>query len=401
LTREGADADLAWTGPSVRGLRVLGFCDYFGMTSSGGVERVAVAVYKRMVAAGAVVTVVTTGPSVKTGRTLSPDGVRIIGVPAYDLSGLLGVQTAVAPRLRLIASNVVNEVAPHVLHANGLHFQTSLLGGAVHRSSEVPLVTSVHVGSVSQLGLPSRLAATAYEQTIGRWLLRQSAHVIAVSGDAAQNAARRGAHRGALTIVENGVDHERFGNLSPVPREGRPRVLYLGRLIGNKGPIVLVKALAQLRARGYGVSAVFLGDGPQKASVARAIEAAGLAGDVALLGHVDAVESFMRAGDILVRPSSTEGMSLALLEAMAGGLVVVASDIPANRDLVTDGKTGLLFPVGRVGALAKCLAALMTDPARCHRLGQAAQRRVMSNTWARCAAETAVVLASSTQWQHS
>lgn len=401
MISEAADANLAWTGPSVRGLRVLGFCDYFGTTSSGGAERVAASVYKRMVAAGARVTVVTTGPSVEAGWTLSPDGVSIIGIPAYDLSGVLGVQVALAPRLRSITSSVVDDVAPHVLHANGLHFQTSIMSGAVQRSSEVPLVTSVHVGTLSRLALPSRLVTMAYEQTIGRWLLRRSAHVIAVSGDAAENAARRGARREALTIVENGVDHRRFGDLASASQGTQPRILYLGRLIANKGPLVLIDALAQLRARGHTVNATFLGDGPQRSSVARSIEAAGLSGDVALLGHVDAVECYMRTGDILVRPSATEGMSLALLEAMAGGLVVVASDIPANRGLITAGETGVLFPHGNAASLADCLAALLADPKGRQTLGEAAKERVKLNTWDRCAVETAAVLTSVAQWQGS
>jgi glycosyltransferase involved in cell wall biosynthesis len=93
-------------------------------------------------------------------------------------------------------------------------------------------------------------------------------------------------------------------------------------------------------------------------------------------GRVDDPAVHTRAADLFVLPSLSEGISNALLEAMAQGLPCIATDIPGNRDLIRDGETGLLVPTGDPGALAQRIALLAGDEGLRASLGRAARRLV-------------------------
>ena len=106
------------------------------------------------------------------------------------------------------------------------------------------------------------------------------------------------------------------------------------------------------------------------------IKAAGLTGRVVLAGAFDAVDEILQAADLFVLPSREEGLSLALLEALAAGLPVVASDIPGNRLVIEDGQEGLLFPPGAAGVLASAIEVLLSEPNRAAALAAAGRARV-------------------------
>jgi glycosyltransferase involved in cell wall biosynthesis len=106
------------------------------------------------------------------------------------------------------------------------------------------------------------------------------------------------------------------------------------------------------------------------------------------VGEVTDVEPYLRAADVFVLPSRDEGMSIALLEAMAVGLPAVASDIPGNRAVVEPGRTGWLVPVDDAAALAAALTTAFTDAGGSMAVGAAA-REAVARQWSieRMAAE--------------
>ena len=108
----------------------------------------------------------------------------------------------------------------------------------------------------------------------------------------------------------------------------------------------------------------------------RQIDEAGLDGRVVLAGSFDTVDDFLAAADVFVLPSLEEGMSRALLEAMAAGLPVLATDIAGNRAVVETEVQGLLVPVRDPEALAQAIDRLWSDPAFANLLGQSARARV-------------------------
>jgi glycosyltransferase involved in cell wall biosynthesis len=159
--------------------------------------------------------------------------------------------------------------------------------------------------------------------------------------------------------------------------EWAPLGFYTGRLHAGKGLSDLVAAWEPILARWPNARLCLAGDGPYRTALEEQIEARNLGGRVILAGTFDSVDELLAAADVFVLPSLEEGMSLALLEAMAAGLPVVATDIPGNRDLVTDAQHGLLVPPARSDALAAAIQRVLDDPELAARLGAAARQRVV------------------------
>ena len=138
----------------------------------------------------------------------------------------------------------------------------------------------------------------------------------------------------------------------------------------------LVAAFAVLHQQRPDARLLLIGDGPLRGEIKRQVEAAGLGDVVLLLGDREDIDAVLPAMDIAVLSSSSEGMSNALLEAMACGLPVIATAVGANPQLVGDGVNGLLSPPCAPDLLARSMIALATSPARCRAMGAASRLRV-------------------------
>lgn len=405
--------------PDLSGLRILAFCDHYPPSETGGgAERVAHEVYRRLAAAGARITVIaavpagvadavetaaavngavetaTDGQRVADGTVEEAGSLEVVRVTGRDLSRLTGAQVLAATGLLGHASRAVERLGPHVLHANSLHFQSTVAAARLARRTGLPLVTTVHVAGIERLPAPVRGATAVWEQTVGRFVLRSSRTAIAVSDSVAAHVASRGMSPERIRVVPNGVDLARF-----VPGETTepPTVAFVGRLIANKGPETLVAAAAMLAGRGVAFRLVLAGDGPQRRELeARVAASPALAERTTFTGFISDVAGVLAGATVLARPSLTEGMPLAVLEAMAAGAVVVASDIPANRELVHHDRTGLLVPVGDVDALGAAIERLVGDPELVARLAGAGRRVADGHAWEVTAARTADVLVEAT-----
>jgi len=187
-----------------------------------------------------------------------------------------------------------------------------------------------------------------------------------------------------VRIVANGVDVAAIDAARPgkaVRRElglpeGVPVIGLVGRLDHwGKGHRELFTAMARLRER-HPVHALIVGSGRREAEVQELAASLGLAGAVHFLGLRRDVPDLLSAMDILVLPSHTEGFGLALVEAMAAGLPVIATSVGALPEVVTEGENGLLIPPRDAGALAGALERLLSDPALAQRLGANARTHV-------------------------
>jgi glycosyltransferase involved in cell wall biosynthesis len=344
-------------------VRLLAFCDYYSPSSCGGAERVAREIYTRLAQDhGVDVTVIGTGGEATSVREqVGEHGIREILVPGTDLSRKLGVQLTVARSLRHVVASLERSVRPTILHANSLHFHSTIVAAGLARRSGVPLVTTAHLGSPEALPAKIRFGALAWDATLGRFVVRRSARIIAVSEAVAQHTRRLGARPANVAVAYNGVDTTRFNAQGRTPRRGPLRVGFVGRLIANKGPHLLLGAVARACASGAAIDAVITGDGPMRAALEERAAQPDLAGRVRFTGAVNDVPSALRDLDVLVRPSYTEGLPLGVLEAMACGAVVVCSDLPGNLELITDSESGLVFPAGNVDRLASALVRLAGD----------------------------------------
>lgn len=159
-------------------------------------------------------------------------------------------------------------------------------------------------------------------------------------------------------------------------RSDTPLALFTGRLHPGKGLDRLIAAWKIVVSRHPTARLLLAGEGPQQMAMARQIEALSLTGHIRLVGAFPEVDELLAAADLFILPSYEEGMSLALLEAMAAGLPVVASDVAGNRAVLRDGREGLLVPAGQVQTLAAAIERLWDDRELGARLGRSARRRV-------------------------
>lgn len=183
------------------------------------------------------------------------------------------------------------------------------------------------------------------------------------------SAARQGAGPGQWL-------RQRFGAERPLTVIGAVQ-----RLDPVKDPLNLLRAFALLRQRlaperAAGLRLVVVGDGPLRGELEAFVEREGLGQDCWLAGSRDDIPSWLAGFDVFALPSLAEGISNTILEAMAAGLPVVATDVGGNGELVEPGLTGALVPAADPEALAEALAAYIDDPARRVHHGQAGRRRV-------------------------
>ena len=238
------------------------------------------------------------------------------------------------------------------------------------------------VSSIRSLNLD----APAWQWQAKRVVLRNSAATIANSKAAAHAVSLRvGAPVEAISVIGNGVampppmaqaERQALRDAIGVPA-GRTFALFVGRLTQVKNIPCLLEAMRNLapdRRPWLGIA----GDGPLRESLRRLMDCHGLAGDASLLGErADAVR-LMQAADFLVLCSDQESSSNALLEAMAAGCAVLASDVGGNPELVEHEHTGLLFAARDSGALAAALSRYTGNPGLRDRMANQARTRLES-----------------------
>lgn len=188
-----------------------------------------------------------------------------------------------------------------------------------------------------------------------------------------------------IVVIPNGVDLARFTALASLPVPGRFRLGFIGRLDPVKHVPDLVRAMSQV---GPSITLAIFGDGSDRPRIERAIDLAGSGPRVTLCGMVPRPEVALSQIDALVLPSEAEGFPMVLIEAMAAGIPIIATDAPGIRDVVENEVTALLSPVSDSEALAASIRRLVADCSLRQRLAiearQAVERRF---TWDRVMAQ--------------
>lgn len=279
-----------------------------------------------------------------------------------------------AARLAHILRNrKVKIVHSYLFHANWF-------GAITGRLARVPGV----IASVRNVDIHTRARDRWACRVVNRLAHRITANSQAVRDHVHQN---EGCPIEKIVVIPNGVDTNRLKRTEPDPSVkealgSKPGEVLIGtftRLVWYKGLEELLNAAA-LIVRSY-PSARFLvvGDGPLRQPLEEKAKALGLNGTVRFLGSVpDASSSLLPHFDLFVLPSLKEGMSNSLLEAMAAGKPVVATEVGGNPELVIDGKTGFLVPAKDSEALARAILRLLADQELARSLGEAGRSRVES-----------------------
>jgi glycosyltransferase involved in cell wall biosynthesis len=268
--------------------------------------------------------------------------------------------------LPAIAAHVqaVRRSRPGILHA---HLRTPW-------SCQYGLLAGVLVPAVRTIATEHAPLASA--DGLQRWLRRVlvrrlNAHVGVGEGAARLVEQQIGLERGSLRVIPNGVPAA-DGSPPPPRVASGPIVGSLGRLDGVKGHDVLVRALPLLPE----VTAVLVGDGTERNALEALAADLGVADRLRILGWLEDGRRQLGGFDVFVLPSRSEGLPLALLEAMLAGLPVVASDVGSVGEAVREGETGLLVPPGDPGALAAAIRRAL-EPELGARLGASGRARAL------------------------
>ena len=254
---------------------------------------------------------------------------------------------------------------PEILHANSS--KAGVLGRIAGVLTGVPIrIFTAHGWAFAAYrGLPGRLYLWA-----DRFVRPLTTQVICVARLERELGIRaRTCVPERSVVVHNAVDVGSFA----AAREtgGRPRIVSVGRFAYPKDYATLVEALARIDAD---YRASFVGEGPDRAAVAADVRRR-VAGRVEFLGARRDVPELLAAADLFVLSSRSEGLPISVLEAMAAGLPVVATNVGGVSELVVDGETGFLVPPADPRALAEAVGRLLRDPHLRHRFGAAGRRR--------------------------
>lgn len=273
---------------------------------------------------------------------------------------------AVRDLARLLRSERISLLHSHLYHAN-------LYGRIAARLAGVPAVATVHnVYTRSKL----------HRRLLNRLLSRISSRVIAVSDEVRRDLIEHdGIDAAKVVTIRNGIDLRRVAT-GLTRQEARARLSIpegtlaigcIGRLEEQKGHRFLLEACAMLQ---FPLKLIVAGDGRLRDELESRATALGIAPNVSFLGARSDIAEILRALDVYAMPSLWEGLSLAMLEAMAAGLPLVISDVSGVAQAFGDEDCGIRVPPGDAAALAEAIRVLAQSPEQRERLGEAGRRRV-------------------------
>lgn len=309
---------------------------------------------------------------VAPSRAVSPDPdmVSIGGTVSVPVNGSIA-PIAPSPAAARRTRQALDDFGPDVVHAHEPFVPSASMFAA--RWAAAPVVATFHAYA-------DRSPLLAAAAPLLRPVWERLAVRIAVSEAARDFVLRR--FRGEVRVIPNGVEVDLFRKADPADLPEGRRILFVNRLDPRKGFAVMVEAYGAL-ARAHPEVLLFVaGDGKERTAVSRL--ARGLRERVILLGNVphDLLPPYHAASEVFAAPAvGRESFGIVLVEAMAAGLPVVASEIPGYREVVRDDEEGLLVPPRDPGALAAALGRILDDPDLAARLGKAGVARAARYSW--------------------
>jgi len=268
---------------------------------------------------------------------------------------------------------------------------------AARAAGQMDVVNTVHTFEIDAMIdiYKSRLIrATVSRQN--RRLLKAASRVIAVCTALKENLVDRGIEEDRIRVIPNGLDPADY-SFTASARESIRRELSLsndmpvvgttGRISRVKNTDVFIRAARKARDRGVRAKYVIIGDGPLRAQIEGLVSELHMEEDVIFTGFQADVCRFLPSVDLFVLCSQTETASYSLLEAMAMARPIVATAVGGNTEIVSDGETGLLVPVGDVESTADSIIRLLTDKKQAKRLGLAGREALETSFHAKAMVE--------------
>jgi glycosyltransferase involved in cell wall biosynthesis len=281
--------------------------------------------------------------------------------------------------------DLMGEYGVEVVHTHG--YKADLYAAAAAWPRRAALLATCH-------NWPNKLLTMRAYAALDRLVLRRFDAVATASPVVAGKLRRWGV---VATLLENGVDIERFRGAEPTLRRelgrGNGRLVgFVGRLLEAKGGAVLLEAAKNVLAVFPGTTFVLVGEGPSRREWQRLAARLGIAGNVVFTGVRRDMPGVYASLDILALPSYEENMPMCLLESMAAGTPVIATRVGAVPKLILPGETGVLLDPGDAAGLSGAILRLLGDPEGARRLGANGQAHAVRNFSADATARRYVAL---------
>ncbi len=295
------------------------------------------------------------------------EGIRII---ALEQKNLLDIPSYF--RLK----KILQEIQPHLIVTNLLH---SDIVGRLFIQFIVPcrvvssLVTTYNFGPY----WPARLFERSTKYLANRYMANaESVKYVYVK--------KFGVNPQKISVLPRGIDTDFFSNIMPDPElqmklgitETDHVAICVANLHPNKGHRFLLEAFEKLYKTKKNIKLLLVGEGQEKENLLRQVEAYQSKNNILFLGKRDDVPKLLQLSHVFVLPTFFEGMSNAIMEAMASGLPTITTDIPENQELITHNEHGLLCPIGESKCLEKSLELLFVDTELANSLGKNAQKKM-------------------------
>jgi len=318
----------------------------------GGAERVIVTLCRGLQARGHQVSVASEGGAY--ADLLSAQE----GVPQHMVPGMAGKDPRSLLRSALALRELIDRIRPDIINAHA--YSTVLVAHAARRFARhrPPLTFTLHAPVRHQ----------SY-YVMGPTLNHLVDDLSAVCAFSRRQLYEHGLPQGRGTVLYNGIDQTWLAPLDAI--EARPvvgsrspiRAGVLARLIEAKGVQSLIEALALLKAKGdHRYTLEVAGDGPYRGELERLARTHGLADRVTFQGRRDDAAAFLDGIDLYILPSYAEAFPVSILEAMARGIPVLSSAVGGVPEVVTEGRTGYMFPTRHVPALVRALERIADEP---------------------------------------
>lgn len=290
------------------------------------------------------------------------------GVPVYYCS--FGSRASVKGLMQLHA--VIKVCRPELLHVHG--YKATILGGSLGFAKRIPTVGTFHTEA-------GKWPEVSHYARIETHIIRRLQGMVAVSEPIRRELEQRRVPADKIRVIPNGIPdaYPKRGLKEALPglSDRSPLLVFVGRLSREKGVGLLIDAVYRLRSEFPRIALAVAGEGPNRQGLERQVDALEMGDSVRFLGYVNDPGPLLAACDCFVLPSQTEGMPIAMLEAMSFAAPIVATAVGSIPSVVRDGTEAILVPPSNGRELLGALTSVLRDNALRDQLGKSARERFL------------------------